>query len=220
MNYECNNSFDELWLFLYQKLICKVWWELYTTTNRQHNGLRWRSLRWLLFLHQSRLPYSRLYLCVLLEILSMLVSTLDSTKSCQPSQTVSDNILLACLLTSTWNTDTFNIYSLVWRSIMLELYSQWRPLTWSFSPGFDTPRGEGLRRVEEERRHHFWLLRTSFPYWAGGTAGRGRGRTKTEREVLASPLLASSCNVTTGGLVAGRGDWRVRTNSSLLSLLT
>ena len=77
-----------------------------TTTNRQHNGLWWLSLRWLLFLHQSRLPYSRLYLCVLLEILSMLVSTLDSTKSCQPSQTVSDNILLACLLTSTWNTET------------------------------------------------------------------------------------------------------------------
>ena len=78
-----------------------------TTANRQHNGLRWRSLRWLLFHLPSRLPYSLLYLCVLLEILSMLVSTLDSTKSCQPSRTVSDNILLVCLLTSTWNTDTF-----------------------------------------------------------------------------------------------------------------
>ena len=82
-----------------------------TTTNRQHNGLWWLSLRWLLFLPQSRLPYWRLYLCVLLEILSMLLSTLDSTKSCQPSRTVSDNILLACLLTSTWNTDTLILQS-------------------------------------------------------------------------------------------------------------
>ena len=83
----------------------------FATTNRQHNGLRWLSLRWLLFLHQSRLPYSRLYLCVLLEILSMLVSTLDSTRSCQPSQTVSDNILLACLQTSTWNTHSHILHS-------------------------------------------------------------------------------------------------------------
>ena len=161
-----------------------------TTTNRQHNGLRWLSLRWLLFLHQSRLPYSRLYLCVLLEILSMLVSTLDSTKSCQPSQTVSDNILLACLLTSTWNTDTFNIYYLVWRYIRTWLWVKTTDLIFFsrfwYSERWRSAEGGGGETPPFLAPPELISILSRWWRWA-----EGRGRIKTERDLLASPLLAS-----------------------------
>ena len=211
MNYECNNSFDELWLFLYQKLICKVWWELHTLEPPQTVNIMvcgdwvWGDY----YSFPSLASRTDGSICVFYWKSSQcFFLPWIPPRAASPLEQYRTTF---CWLVFWHRPETptllyCNLLKLAFRHIFaIQLY--WRKLTVFFSLSFDIPRGEGPRKVEEERRSHFWFLQSSFPYWAG--AGGQRGRFKTERELLASPLLIlPSCNVTTGCWLAETGERR------------